>query len=216
MAEWTNDCLKTINGKHFSKETSVYFCNIISVHASTYLRGEVSPFCDSLVMHSDTPHSCKDYVLGNLYSKTSHTRDKDIGVLHALHRSMAQHVTTEGDKAPLEQPFSLTTIPVCQFQFAVDLQLSGVQAFIDLSIIAILSHALKKHRWIAICLCNKFYQQYNSVCVCTHVGRCMGQISSDRVGWGAMGSRLRLCSWQATLLGQRRAGHLCIKTNTNR
>jgi len=40
---------------------------------------------------------------------------------------------------------------------SVDLQLSGVQAFIDLSIIAILSHALKKNRGIAISLCNKFY-----------------------------------------------------------
>lgn len=27
-----------------------------------------------------------------------------------------------------------------------------------------------------------------------YVGRCMGQISSDRVRGGAMGSRLRLCS----------------------
>lgn len=42
----------------------------------------------------------------------------------------------------------------------------------------------------------------------SYVRGCVGQFSSDRVRGGAMGSRLRLWSWQATLLGQRRAGHL--------
>lgn len=67
----------------------------ISVHAFTHLRGEISPFCNSLVMHSDTPYSSQDDILGNFHSKTSHTRDEDTGVLHALHSIMAQHITAE-------------------------------------------------------------------------------------------------------------------------
>lgn len=65
------------------------------MNVSTHLRGEVPPFCYSLVMHSDTSNSSQDDIFGNLHSKTSHTRDKDIGVLHALHSFMAQHITTK-------------------------------------------------------------------------------------------------------------------------
>lgn len=65
------------------------------MHFFTDLRGEIPPFCKSLVMHSDTPNSSQDDILGNLHSQTSHTRDEDIGVLHALHSVMAQHVTAE-------------------------------------------------------------------------------------------------------------------------
>lgn len=72
------------------------YCKLgVSVHVSTNLRGEVSPFCNSLVVHSDASNSTQNDVLGNLHSKTSHTRDEDIGVLHALHSIMAQHVTRE-------------------------------------------------------------------------------------------------------------------------
>lgn len=86
------------------KTKTLYYRKVgISVHASTHLRGEVSPFCNSLVVYSDTPNSSQDDVLGNLHSKTSHTRDEDIGVLHALHSIMAQHVTTEGEKVPSAQ-----------------------------------------------------------------------------------------------------------------
>lgn len=83
------------------KEKLLYYCKMgIS---STHLRGEVSPFCNSLVMHGDTSNSSQDDVLGNLHSKTSHARDKDIGALHALHSLMAQHITAEGKEAPSAQ-----------------------------------------------------------------------------------------------------------------
>lgn len=61
----------------------------------TNLRREISPFCNTLVVYSYALNSSQDDILGNLHPKTFHTRNKDIGVLHAFHRIMAQHVTTE-------------------------------------------------------------------------------------------------------------------------
>lgn len=121
-----------------------------SARSFTHLRGEIPPFCWSLVMHSDTPNSSQDDILGNLHSQTSHTRDEDIGVLHALHSVMAQHVTAEREynqhnnadnpKIHFEGwQFPKALVMLCS-------QLSGVQAFIDLSIISILSHALGRVR----------------------------------------------------------------------
>ena len=67
----------------------------------SHLRRKVSPFCNSLVVHSDTSDSTQDDILSNLHSKTSHARNEDTGVLHALHCFMAQHITTQKEKEPL-------------------------------------------------------------------------------------------------------------------
>lgn len=63
----------------------------------------------------------------------------------------------------------------------LNLQLSGVQAFINLSIIAILSHALERGKKKSILVqCSEFMQTFDSV-FGAYVGRCVGQISFDRV-----------------------------------
>lgn len=67
-----------------------------SMDPLTHLRGKIPPFCNSLVVHSHTPNSSQDDILGNLHSQTSHTRNKDVGVLHALHGIMAQNIAESG------------------------------------------------------------------------------------------------------------------------
>lgn len=113
------------------------------MHPCTHLGGKIPPFCNSLVVHSHTPNSSQDDILGNLHSQASHTRDEDIGVLHALHSIMAQHVAAgkSAQSAQIEPKYTMNGDNLQSLEMWC-LQLSGVQAFIDFSIISILSHAL--------------------------------------------------------------------------
>lgn len=49
-------------------------------------------------MHGDTFDPSQNNVLGNLHSKASHARDEHVGVLHALHGIVAQHIAAQEHK----------------------------------------------------------------------------------------------------------------------
>jgi len=97
-------------------------------------------------VHSDSFDPSQNNVLGNLHSKAPHARDEHVGVLHALHGFMAQHIATQEQKAIRDMVTVSHPTQFCH-QGGVcrdrDLQLSGIQPLVDLSIIAILSHTLQ-------------------------------------------------------------------------